>query len=499
VIFDVMLRLEPDPHQRDLERGWAAELADPAWLLGRQWQMGEHAGEDSSSPMVVTFKTIATPIGAATQQQDLDPATVPAQAVLESEPGDWWTIGRRIRIGRAVTAAATNEARALPPTTPLLDLPVPYRDFNGGPDGRELWLHRTHTNAPLEEAWFGQPSPPHQDPLDMWDPAELSYTAQFPAADTTLSISRHDGGNLDWYHADADRPPTLPTATTAVSVTPGRLRYPGAPLPRWWQIEDAAVSIGGQAPDRAALATVVLIDLIVNHSDDWYTFSVPATAGHICTLTDVTIIDSFGEKWVAQPPPDWSLFTTTGLEPNSLVLWATAPTPLAGPVIDDVVIGIDEDSNMVWAVEQIVAGHNLDTPPPYELPQPAAQAAAPHYSYLPMTPIPPYWHPYLLDDTTGERRFVQGRAYDMTKPHQQPEPLPKPTSDLLKDPHATPPGDPFHHLVPAAIPAEGLRVQRRIMLTRSTTGDPVLWTQRRRQNLETPPTTSVRFDIFRPA
>ena len=101
VIFYVMLRLEPDPHQRDLERGWAAELVDPAWLLGRQWQMGEHAGEDASSPMVVQFKSIATPIGAAAQQQDLDPATVPAQAVLESEPGDWWTTGRRVRIGRS--------------------------------------------------------------------------------------------------------------------------------------------------------------------------------------------------------------------------------------------------------------------------------------------------------------------------------------------------------------------------------------------------------------
>ena len=241
---------------------------------------------------------------------------------------------------------------------------------------------------------------------------------------------------------------------------------------------------------------MLLIDLIVNHSDDWYTFSVPATPGHICTLTDVTIIDSFNEKWVVRPPSDWSLFTTTGLEPNSLVLWATAPTPLASPAIDDVVIGIDEDANMVWAVEQIVAGRNLETPP-YELPQPAAQPTIPRFSYLPMTPVPRYWHPYLLAACpTTERRFVQGRAYVLSGPH--PVPLPAPTSHLLEDHHATP-GEPVHHIVPAAIPAEGLRVQRRAMLARSTTSDPVLWTQRRRQTLETPPTTSVRFDIFRPA
>ena len=95
-------------------------------------------------------------------------------------------------------------------------------------------------------------------------------------------------------------------------TTPGRLRYPSAPLPRWWQIEDAQVSIGGRAPDRANLATLVLIDLIVNHSDDWFTFGVPARAGSIATLEDVTVIDSFGDRWPVTPPEDWRLFTTTG-------------------------------------------------------------------------------------------------------------------------------------------------------------------------------------------
>ena len=53
MIFDVVLRLEADPNQTDLARGLAAEVADPAWFLGRQWQMGEHQGEDASSPVSV--------------------------------------------------------------------------------------------------------------------------------------------------------------------------------------------------------------------------------------------------------------------------------------------------------------------------------------------------------------------------------------------------------------------------------------------------------------
>jgi hypothetical protein len=495
MIFDVLLRLEPDPHQRDLARGWAAELADPAWMLGRQWQMGEHQGEDASSPVAVEASSRATPISPVTGQPGLDPATVPAQAIIESEPGDWWTPGRRVRIGRAVAAAAQAHGVTLPASATLAELPVPYNALNNtGPDGRALWQQRSTLG--LDSAWFGQPGPPPAEPADLWDPAELSYSAQLPAGDTTLTISRHDGGDLDWFHADAAGPLSPPGTETPVTLTPGRLRYPSAPLPRWWQIEDAQVTIGGQAPDRAALATLLLIDLVVNHSDDWFTFTLPATAGQIITLDTVTVTDSFGDSWPLSVPKDWSLFTTTGLDPNSIVVWATARTPLAGPVLDQVVIGIDDDANLVWAVEQIVAGQTLATPDPPP-PPPLVQgdpATAPTFSYLPMTPIPRYWHPYVIDgDGDSPRRFVQGRAADLSGP--TPVLLPPPASDLLTDPHA-PAGGPVHQLQPAAIPPDGLRVQRRAMLARSVTGEPVLWTQRRREPLITPPTIALRFDLL---
>jgi hypothetical protein len=496
MIYDVLLRLEPDPHQRDLARGWAAELADPAWLLGRQWQMGEHQGEDASSPVAVEIRARATPIGAVAGQTALDPATLPAQAIIESEPQDWWTPGRRVRLGRLVAATAHQHGLTLPASAPLAGLPVPYQALNGGPDGRALWQLRGGTPG-IPESWFGQPAPPREEPVNLWDPAELSYSAELPAGDTTLTITRHDGGDLDWYHADTTAPLGPPPAEAPIRITPGRLRYPSAPLPRWWQIEDAQVTIGGQAPDRAALATLVLIDLIVNHSDDWYTFSLPARAGQIITLDEVTVIDSFGDPWPVTAPKDWSLFATTGLDPSSIVVWATARTPLAGPILDEVVIGIDEDANLVWAVEQIVAGQTLATPDPAPQP-PTGQAdpsVPPTFSYLPMTPIPRYWHPYVIATVAGRRRFIQGRAADLSGPTAVP--LPPPVSDLLTDPHA-PADGPVHQLEPAAIPPDGLRVQRRAMLARSTTGEPVLWTQRRREPLLTPPTFALRFDLLRP-
>jgi hypothetical protein len=97
------------------------------------------------------------------------------------------------------------------------------------------------------------------------------------------------------------------------------------------------------------------------------------------------------------------------------------------------------------------------------------------------------------ENVNGLRRFVQGRAADLSGP--TPTFLPAPISDLLADPHA-PPAGPFHQLEPAAIPPDGLRVQRRAMLARATTGDPVLWTQRRRDLLIAPPMFALRFDLL---
>jgi hypothetical protein len=204
VIFDVMARLEADPHQQDLARGWAAELADPVWLLGRQWQMGEHQAEDASSPVGVEILARATTIDAVAGQAHLDPATIPAQAIIESEPFNWWTPGRRVRIGRSVAAAATANRVTLPADDSLVlaNLPVPYDTLDGtGHDGRALWLRRTKLG--LHESWFGEPGPPHTEPVDLWDPAELSYSATLPADGATLVIERHDGGDLDWFSADA--------------------------------------------------------------------------------------------------------------------------------------------------------------------------------------------------------------------------------------------------------------------------------------------------------
>ncbi len=498
-IIDAVHRLEADPWQTDLARGFSAEVADPAWLLGRQWQLGEHQGEDASSPVRVTYRAQLTPIDPVTGQPHLDPRTTPAEAIVESEPGDSWTPGRRVAAGRAVEAAAAAAETPLPSSTALLldRLPIPYDVLDGtGYDGRVLWERRSDLG--LQESWFGDLRPPDPEPVDLWDPAELTYQATLRADGVSLNLDRHDGGDLDWYSVDADGPIPAPAVDPDRTVRyPGRVRYPGAPLPRWWQIEDVKVDIGGYPPDRAHLATLLLIDLVMTQSDDWFTFPVDAEAGHVVTLTEVVVHDSFGDDWTLSPPSDWSMFRTNGLDPASLVVWATASTPLVGPAIDEVVIGVDEDANLVWAVEQRLRGRFVatdDDPPPV----PPAQLDAsgrPGFAYRPMTRIPPRWHPYVIEDVGGRRRFVQGRAADLSGATAAL--MPEAESDLLLDP-ASGGTHPIHQLEPAAIPQEGMRAERRAMLARATDGSPVLWTQRRRQPMLMPPALRLRFDAMEP-
>jgi hypothetical protein len=495
--YDRVHRLEPTNVFADLRGGLAAEVADPVWFLGRQWQLGEQQGEDASFPVQVSYRAELTAIDPFDGDPRLDPRRTPAEAIVESAPGDFWTAGRRVAIGREVAAAAAAAGRPLPqdPDLELAGLPVPYDVLDGsGPDGRLLYERRAALN--LDDAWFGE-RPPEPPPRDLWDPAELRYDADFTAGSIDLALRRHDGGDLDWYSVDATAPvaeqdPPPPRASALAS----RVSYPGAPHPRWWQIEEARTDLGGYASDRSHFATLLLLELVVSHGDDWFTFPVPGQAGHVVTLRDVVVHDDFGDDWQLAPPADgWTLFAVTGLDVASLVVWPTVATPLVGPVLDQVDLGLDEDANLLWAVERRLGGRDLPAPERPQPPVPGGQAdaaAQPRYAYRASAHVPPFWHPYLVEEVGGRRRLVQGRLADLSGTAAVL--TPEPATELLLDP-ASGGTHPIHQLEPAAVPTDGLTLERRAVLGRRTDATPVLWVQRRRSPLAGPPVLNLQFDV----
>ena len=506
--WEIYRRLAPVPPLTDVQRGFAAEVADPLWMLGRQWQVGEHTGEDAGSPTVVESGVAHT---ALEPVDGMDPTVVPAEPLLEGATADWWTIGRRIRVGRSAGAALTQAQRAAAAFGPL---PAPYGDsYATDTDGLALW------RAGLVPA--GDPALAGLvDREDCWRSDSLTYEAGIPVAGSTLTVTGHGGGDVDWFTADADSPIAAPDFAVR-QVIPQRLHYPGAPAPRWWQIEDAAVDIGGFPPDRSHLATALLIELICDHANDWFTIPIPSPAppapgempppstGVVVTLDRPRVKDSFDDWWdltippgEADPPalPDqatgpWSLFRTAGLDRSSLVVWPTAATPLTGPTLDDVLLGVDEDANVLWAVELRVDGIDLALSADSSAAlRETLRTGTRDFVWEPSTTLPEHWHPYRIEGRSAPARrvFVQGLVADLST--VPPTPRTGARSELIGAGNG-------HVLDASAVPNQGLRLDRRYVLARGTDGRPVLWRQRRRVPLLAGPVSHLRFDLLaeRPA
>jgi hypothetical protein len=257
---------------------------------------------------------------------------------------------------------------------------------------------------------------------------------------------------------------------------------------------------------------MLLVDLIASHSDDWFTFPIPAQNGHLLHLRDVIVKDSFDDEWRVESPVDWKLFALTGyqqagLDPATLLLWPTVTTPLTGAIEEEVILGVDEDANLLWAVEMRSHGRELateietngsgnDASPNGEIVDGSAQR---DYRYRPAAGVRPHWRPYTIQEVDGRRRFVQGRLADLSAGASvfMPEPQARLLYDfanLAEDPAQQ--SGPVHQIEPATVPAQGLRLQRRWMLVRQTDGRPRLWVQRQRLPLLAPPTSGLRFDLM---
>jgi hypothetical protein len=505
-----------EPGRSDLDEGLRARVADPLWFLARQWQLGEHRGEDASSPVAIDVTAQHQPVSYDRRRPDLDPTVVPAEALLEAEPGDWWTLGRRIRLGRAAAPLLAPEVVS---RYAFGVLPAPYDALGAEIDGRAVFTSGLLAGNPI----FAQVPAPL---TDRWSASELDYTASFAAGTTRLIVPHHDGGDVDWFSVDGEPGVSTLRPDTAESlrrlVVPTRLDYPGAPNPRWWQLEDRATDIGGFAPDRSHLATMLLIDVAVSHSDDWFSFHVPPpfdadhrpSSGVLVRLSDVAVRDSFDQVWPLSAPPAtgpgaWSLFHNAGLAESELLIWPVAVAPNSGPLLDDVLIGVDEDANLAWAVELSADGLRL-------LPDAATDTAVAettrtgtrNFRYFSSTTLPDHWHPYQrvrAGEAAYDPQLIVGAGDGRSGYWRQavladlsdvlPRPRPGPVSRMIGGPSGPGLGR-GHELAPDAIPSNGVRLQRRAMLARDTAGRPVLWVERSARPVTGPPTSHLRFDVL---
>lgn len=103
--MSLSVRLEADPRNTDPREGATVPLADPAWMLARQWWVGEMRGFDGGAPVAVDFRTrtdrLVGPDGTAAALAPSTSLAVPPPEDNDA-PGDW---RQALRIGRRIAAA----------------------------------------------------------------------------------------------------------------------------------------------------------------------------------------------------------------------------------------------------------------------------------------------------------------------------------------------------------------------------------------------------------
>ena len=88
-------RLEPRPRSTAMRASLEAQVRDPLWLLGRQWQLGEFQGEDAGTPVHARLRAERTRLtrwapgrpAAGSTGRPLDGSAEPLERTVEAEPG----------------------------------------------------------------------------------------------------------------------------------------------------------------------------------------------------------------------------------------------------------------------------------------------------------------------------------------------------------------------------------------------------------------------------
>ncbi len=360
--FSAWLRIEPRSRSDDLEDGVRARIADPLWMLARQWQTGEFQAEDAGSPirseLHYSTQTIDRISLGSGPSEEL-PKTPPLEAVVERE-ADQMDCRESVRVGqeyerrlRALLVSRGSEAegrfgrfvaalrvRAEFPgdmiECPIDDLDQTTRSFvrlmqgrviNGktvleGPLNRprgapvsKADLEKLHDEIDKWHQLVCQRPSSKQPPA--WRSEQLDYRFELngkpdqtvgsslptPTQKIQLVAPEYRNGDLDWYTfsvgEQGGRGPWNPAPKPLVT-TPTQLDISGT-SPRWWAFEDGFTNFGALDVAKPDLAKLMLMEFVLIYGDDW--FSVPTTValGNAVKVDRLTIRNVFGENVDIKP------------------------------------------------------------------------------------------------------------------------------------------------------------------------------------------------------
>ncbi|HEY0418697.1 MAG TPA: hypothetical protein VGC80_04180 [Acetobacteraceae bacterium] len=337
-------------------RGLAARVADPLWLIGRQWQLDELTAEDTGSAVRVDLTVKVTrlsryrpglPDGIAGVALD---STLPLEMVVEAEPAPALALGD----GRAAAVAGAKllallgslGARLRAGLVAVYSAPSPPADTFGPvlrraellrrmlPDGRLLYralaaardagdpttalpgLDRGDANAVAAArsaaiswlSWYSSRTLPGDGAPPAWRPRRLTHQASVAASGATPAEERvfvadgHPGGPMDWWAFDQAPGTTLGANNDPASLAEATARlasglvFRGMPAARFWEFEAGDVNLGAISAAPEDLGLLLLTEFSLLYANDFFVLPVEARAGAVVIVQGLSVYTAFGER-----------------------------------------------------------------------------------------------------------------------------------------------------------------------------------------------------------
>lgn len=400
-------RIEARSRLDDFTFGLQVSVADPLWLLGRQWQLSEFQGEDAGTPIHVqlTYETVEMDYVKLGNEASTSIGDVPIEVLVEREAVGWdWRM--RVRAGQQFERLArehfgSNQSGAkdliedvrikypvIKPTgDEWLAMDSASQRFVSLMEKRaidgELLLKQINSDKPdtlipseLRKAmvsWYQSLySQGPADKLAAWKAEHLDYEFRVHAsgANGSLRAASYRNGEIEWSTFDVEGTDAGAfVEKQTVQLTPTPVRLPGMPARRWWEFEDSAVNFGALDVAKTDVAKLAMIEVALVSGDDWFVVPLAAKPNTLIRIREIEIHDCFGQK-IPLPPARiatgdklarWNMFALSNENGVDSADFLYVP-PLVGtreesPVLEAVHFARDEGFNAVFAIEQTVSNH----------------------------------------------------------------------------------------------------------------------------------------------
>lgn len=364
---------------------------------------------------------------------------------------------------------------------------------------------------------WGVSTGPATDVPPSWAPERLEYAFSLAAplpggGERVLQAVAYDGTGVDWYALDADPAGSLGAAADLAAdptlvgsrvstVLPAPLTYPGMPADRFWEFEDAAVSLGRVGAGPTDLTRMIAVDFALVYGRDWFLAPVEVPVGCVAQVDWVVVRDTFGVGTLVGTTAtqagdgvgrQFQPSQVTGPDGDTpvLVVLLAALAALESLPLEEVALQRDEAADLAWSIEHRVlgpGGRGVDRPwntSDFDLP-PATTPDAHELVWRLATPVAPTWTPLVaVPDPAGARLLRRGRLLDTTTTA-----LVAAQSQLLRGM-----GDIHTEEVTAA----GIRLRLLDQLARTPDGGSVVWRGRERRSWQGEAASGLRFDATTP-